>query len=156
MSNSKNSKAKKFIESKRIEQEGLSEELCVNSTYFNFKYLTKQKRYGKLFEDLTHVQLLSVVSKIIEFSKKPLHLWSLDGNRFVNYVNWPRGSNYRYPDIVPPNVQWCRFRIEGDFRLIGFLAPKHLYPSNCDAFSRCYIGNVFYVVFLDDEHDFWD
>jgi len=47
------------------------------------------------------------------------------------------------------DVQWGRWRLEGDMRLIGFIIE----PETC---TRLHIpSNVFYIVFLDKDHRFY-
>ena len=56
-----------------------------------------------------------------------------------NKNNMPKVSKWKYPKTVPrDNVPWSKIRLGSKLRVIGYLEI-----------------NVFYVVFLDNGHDFF-
>jgi len=54
------------------------------------------------------------------------------------YDNFPAESDFKYPKHVPEGVNWGTIRIKGKERIAGYVED-----------------NVFYVVFLDEDHRFW-
>ncbi|MEK7432360.1 MAG: hypothetical protein AABZ74_04445 [Cyanobacteriota bacterium] len=54
------------------------------------------------------------------------------------YGNFPEKSNFEYPKYISQNVNWASIGLKGKERVIGFVE-----------------NNIFYIVFLDKEHEFW-
>jgi hypothetical protein len=65
------------------------------------------------------------------------------------YGTFPSRSDFAHPKHVPLDIQWSRFRLESDMRLIGFLLPDQI------AKEKNLPRNVFYIVFLDQNHRFY-
>ena len=65
------------------------------------------------------------------------------------YGSFPKKSDFTHPKHVPIDVNWARFRLESDMRLIGFLIPP-----NTDGISMAAV-NTFFIVFLDQGHRFY-
>ena len=65
------------------------------------------------------------------------------------YDRFPIRSDFYHPKSVPFDVEWARFRLEGDMRLIGFVIPNQI------ALEKGLPNNVFYIVFLDKDHRFY-
>ena len=65
------------------------------------------------------------------------------------YKSFPVKSEFLYPKFIPLDVDWARFRLEGDMRLIGFFVSKEA----CEKMSID--PNVFHIVFLDEFHRFY-
>ncbi|MDB5046984.1 MAG: hypothetical protein JWO30_55 [Fibrobacteres bacterium] len=60
------------------------------------------------------------------------------GKKFKIYDSWPGHSKFKPPRHVIEDAQWASMHIQGQQCLGGHM-----------------IGDVFYVVFLDEEHDLW-
>jgi hypothetical protein len=54
------------------------------------------------------------------------------------YGSFPINSEFKHPKYVTEDAEWASMRIKGKERVAGHV-----------------IGNVFYIVFLDMEHQFW-
>jgi len=57
---------------------------------------------------------------------------------FSVYGEIPGHSEFKHPRHIPKDAQWASMHLQGAPCVIGHV-----------------IGNVFYVVFLDEEHKFW-
>lgn len=53
-------------------------------------------------------------------------------------TDFPPNSAFKHPAHVPEDVQWAAMRIQGKERIIGYFED-----------------NIFYIVFLDKDHEFW-
>jgi hypothetical protein len=51
---------------------------------------------------------------------------------------FPPESEFTHPRHVPPDITWCSMHIKGKECVIGYFED-----------------NIFYVVFLDKDHEFW-
>jgi hypothetical protein len=122
---------------------------------FNFSYFDASQ--GTTFFNLTIKQQKYLFDVIIDFSKKSLSLLEAQG-RFHNYHEFPSPEKTKFtpPKDIPNDVCWCRFRLSGTFRLIGFIVPEHLHNKNPNE-QKDYLfdKNTFYVVFIDPDHQFW-
>lgn len=50
----------------------------------------------------------------------------------------PSHSKFEHPNHLPSDVKWCSMVVKGQPRVIGHI-----------------VENIFYIVFLDKDHDFW-
>jgi len=66
-------------------------------------------------------------------------LTSQKGENYHIYNSFPNNSIYSHPIFVPEDAIWARFHLTGINVVAG-----HIYR------------NVFYVVFLDNKHGFWE
>jgi hypothetical protein len=79
---------------------------------------------------------------------KAMHRWReqcrksikecLQEKRFSLYGRFPAMSEFKHPHHIPPDAEWASMHLQGEPCVIGHV-----------------IGNVFYVVFFDEEHKFW-
>lgn len=133
---------------------------------FNFNYLTCGAKYGQSLADWSaNGELLSLVEKIKDFSSKSfveLSQTMVGGSRrkpkspiFINYRNFPPKSGFVHPPHVPQNVEWARFRLSGKRRLCGFVVPEQMHDKCHTRTGFRFDRNTFYVVFLDENHQFW-
>lgn len=82
-----------------------------------------------LFEQ-TIAHLKSICLKPLETQK---------GENFDVYNRFPDKSSYSHPTFVPEDAIWARFHLTGVNVVAG-----HIYR------------NIFYIVFLDNQHGFWE
>lgn len=124
---------------------------------FNFSYFDCSQKAGVSFRSLSEVQQENLVKSLVDYSKNSLSYWDGQGDIFVVYGNFPPKSktDFFHPRHVPHDVCWCRFRLTGKFRLIGFTVPKKLHEQRHEKTKKLYNCNTFYVVFLDPTHTFW-
>ena len=54
------------------------------------------------------------------------------------YGDFPEKSKFKYPRHIPEGVKWAKISIQGKERIAGYVNE-----------------NVFYIVFLDKDHQFW-
>ena len=107
------------------------------------------------------------MEKIKEFSKEPLLHWQHEkvgkgkkggkGKRqhyLEIYGDFPKNSAFCHPPHVPVDVLWARFRIDCETRLGGFVIDKKV-AEECDKKGISLDMNTFYIVFLDENHDFY-
>lgn len=120
---------------------------------FNFKYLDTTQ--GQKFSDLSAEQVEKVVEKLKWFSNENRLHWEAerignkDGKVLSVYDSFPQKTEFFHPKNVPADVRWCRLRLEGDMRLVGFVVDK----NDTEKFQLN--ADIFYVVFLDLYHKFY-
>ncbi len=124
---------------------------------FNFSYFDFSQEYGVEFFGLSTTHQKKLIQSLVDYSKNSLSYWKGQGDIFVVYNNFPPTSKtkFSHPKHVPHDVCWCRFRLAGKFRLIGFTVPETLHEQRHDMTGKLYSANTFYVVFLDPKHKFW-
>ncbi|EPF29323.1 hypothetical protein DWB79_04195 [Treponema medium] len=124
---------------------------------FNFKYFDGSQSAGQNFTDWTKVQLEKLFEKLKWYSSDSKLHWQKTslGHGGLHclevYGDFPSGSAFTYPKHIPSGVQWARFRLEGDMRLIGFFIDKDDIPKEDEPFTH-----IFYIVFLDAYHQFYN
>lgn len=138
---------------------------------FNFSYLDISQEWSSDFIDLNtcsgQSKLLKLIDKIKEFSRQPLNHWEKQpigkgkqggkGKRqscLEIYGDFPQNSGFSHPPHVPDDVLWGRFRIDNETRLAGFIIPKE-FDGKLSEHGIVYDLNTFYVVFLDENHKFY-
>lgn len=118
---------------------------------FNFKYLDTEQ--GDKFSDLTNAQFSKIIEKLKWYSNENRQHWENEkigkSTVLAVYGDFPHPSDFHHPKHVPAGVRWARFRMEGDQRLVGFMINKD------DSDKTPFNTNVFYVVFLDNNHRFY-
>lgn len=125
---------------------------------FNFSYFLGIPP-GQEFSQWTQGNLASLFEKLREYSREPLLEWTKrpagkSGSILSIYGDFPRNSNFSLPKHVPHQAQWARFRLDWSSRLIGFTLPRE-FDGICHPIGHRYDCNTFYVVFLDENHDFY-
>lgn len=125
---------------------------------FNFSYFVGTPP-GQDFNAWSHANLISLLEKLKEYSRQPLLHWTKQpagksGSVLAIYGDFPRKSAFPIPKHVPHQAQWGRFRLDWSSRLIGFTVPRELDGTMhpCGFRFDC---NTFYVVFLDENHQFY-
>lgn len=136
---------------------------------FNFSFLDETQSAGQSLSDWSvggdsSSSLLTLNTKLKEFSKEPLSYWKnqrVGGGGLkvlAHYTEgFPRKSAFTEPKNIPVDVEWHRFRFTGKVRLIGFLIPAKL-DGVCIAHKKHSFrldSNTFYIVFLDKKHLFY-
>jgi hypothetical protein len=122
---------------------------------FSLKYFDNSQVAGQNFDNWSHEQLSKLLTKLRHYSSNTLKYWQSQNvgsgrNTILEvYGDFPKRSDFVYPKHIPLDVKWARFRLEGDMRLIGFiLSPEDINKHNLPP-------NVFYIVFLDENHRFY-
>lgn len=77
------------------------------------------------------------IEKLKSICLSPLD--SQKGENYDIYNTFPATSSYIHPSFVPEDAIWARFHLTGVNVVAG-----HIYR------------NIFYVVFLDNKHGFWE
>lgn len=122
---------------------------------FSFEYFDNSQDHGQDFRDWEYEHLYKLMDKLKEYCKTPLLHWltmKIGGGKnhvLEIYGKFPHHSEFVHPKFVPLDVDWARFRLEGDMRLVGFVVPT----ESCDKLSL--LKDTFYVVFLDSNHKFY-
>jgi hypothetical protein len=102
----------------------------------SFKYY--DPRQGQAFDHWEKDQILAKALETLHgYCQRP----SVDqckSDKFTVYGAFPKKSEFRHPEHVPPDAQWTRIHVNGKQCVIG-----HVFK------------NIFYLVFLDKEHRFW-
>jgi len=170
MSKFKNKNKSLFIEKKHEEVEdenikrGISHESNDASSRmkFNFSYFNPETP-GYDFNNLKKDELADIYTKLRAYGREPLTHWMQEkvgkgsGHVYENYVNFPENSDFENPEHVPKGVEWGRFRMDYETRLVGFIVPKEFNGKKIVLRGREYYldCNVFYAVFLDMDHRFY-
>ena len=110
---------------------------------FNFEYFAHGQNQGEDFREWTHEQLIELLDKMVEYSKKSKLEWLNERNILSTYQDKAKCNfGFTLPSNIPKeDIIWARFRLESKIRLVGFFA------KNCK--------NIFYIVFLDEKHRFY-
>jgi hypothetical protein len=92
---------------------------------------------GQTFTEWQDARLLdSMMDKLREYCRKTLP--EAQQARLTIYGSFPPESKFRPPVFIPREVQWASLHIQGKECISGHL-----------------VDNIFYIVFLDREHEFW-
>jgi len=157
MSKLKNNKKASFLSEIPTESIDLDNNDLATRSKFNFSYFCTQPA-GQDFCEWNHADIVKLLNKIKEYTKKPLAYWKHQklGNHNVLdvYGSFPQKSDFTHPKHVPHQAQWARFRIESTVRLIGFVLPDE-YSDTIHKNGSRLDCNCFYVVFLDENHKFY-
>lgn len=157
--NSRKNKAIKKIIPNLIEETDLE-----TRSKFNLSFLDENQKFASTLKKAEKKELYDIISKIKDYSRSSLSYWKGkrigggSGKVLAEYKTFPENSDFEHPSHVPKNVSWARFRMQGKYRLIGFLVPKEMEGKtfySADKNSYCLDTNTFYVVFLDPEHNFY-
>ncbi|MFS1444507.1 MULTISPECIES: hypothetical protein [unclassified Vibrio] len=157
-----------FLET--LPQDSIKDSNIENRCKFNFSYLTI-KDGSQSFEDWNQCagnsKLVKLMDKIKDFTKESLLHWEREkvgkgrrggkGKRqhyLEVYGEFPKKSAFKHPAHVPENVSWARFRIDCDTRLAGFVISQEI-ANECRKQGKNLDANTFYVVFLDEDHQFY-
>jgi hypothetical protein len=122
---------------------------------FNFSYFDYSQGPSSSYKNLKHEQLIKYLEKLKYYSANNKSYWaqqkigSHKNNVLEIYKDFPRKSEFVHPKNIPLDVWWARFRLESDFRLIGFFIPDEIASENC------LNNNIFYIVFIDEKHKFY-
>lgn len=122
---------------------------------FSLKYFDKSQSSGQDFCDWTKEQLEKLLNKLKNYTDNTVMYWrnqriGAGGLKVLEiYGGFPSRSEFTHPKHVPIDVLWARFRLENDMRLIGFFIPNQLVIINNIP------PNIFYIVFLDQNHKFY-
>lgn len=160
---SKSKNKQRFINS--IPQSCLNNCDILTRSKFNFSYFDNNPP-GQDFIDLNDAagnsKIVKLMGKLKEFTRLSLSHWENEkigkgkrgGKRqscLEVYKDFPKKSAFVHPPHVPEDVWWARFRIDCDTRLVGFVIPNNLNNT----IAKNYDSNTFYVVFLDENHQFY-
>ncbi len=93
---------------------------------------------GQTFEEWEREAILSkLMKRLREISAHTVE--SVLSNKIITlYHEFPPKSEFKHPKHIPIAVKWGTFHINGKIRVCGYLDD-----------------NIFYIVFLDKEHQFW-
>lgn len=153
-----NSKKMRFLASLPLASVDSPEDTLAARCKFNFSYFTQQEA-GQDFADCDQQQLAKLLDKLKDYSKEPLAYWKnmavgKSGSVLAIYGAFPARSGFTHPKHVPHQALWGRFRLDHAARLIGFVLPAN-YHEQITAQGVRFDCNTFYVVFLDQEHCFY-
>ncbi len=154
MSNFKNSRQSSRLSNfvtASIEDENC---LLVTKCKFNFGYFDYGKKSGQNFKQWKHSPLIKLLERLQEYGKEPLCYWEKEGNLTI-YGDFPKHSEFKRPQQVPHEALWGRFRLGSTMRLCGFVIPNKFDTIKHSKTGKIFDSNTFYVVFLDNEHQFY-
>jgi hypothetical protein len=77
------------------------------------------------------------------------------GKVLAIYGAFPAHSHFAHPKSVPHQMCWGRFRLGNAIRLAGFVVPIEYHDQIQQSTGYRFDSNTFYVVFYDDDHDFY-
>ena len=102
---------------------------------FCFAHLDKAQ--GHTLDEWEERRLLSkMIVRFRDFGTESLHLCL--NSKFKKYKNFPPSSNFSHPTQVPRDAEWASMHLGNMPCVIGHI-----------------LRGVFYVVFLDGDHEFW-
>ncbi|MGL5470446.1 MAG: hypothetical protein ACRDCT_20050 [Shewanella sp.] len=161
MSRNKNTKRDRFLAN--VPTSSLETSDTAERSSFNFSYFSPDKG-GQSWHDWAALggasSLDSLMDKLTLYTRSPLKYWESQrvGSGSLKilefYSSFPSHSNFTQPPSVPHDARWGRFRLTSKVRLAGFVVPSSLDGSPNE--NGCKLNsNIFYVVFLDKDHQFW-
>lgn len=106
----------------------------------SFQYLDTSQKYGSSFKDWQECGLLSKMMETLQgYCCRPLRE-QFDGDKFAHYGGFPpqERTKFKCPANIPEDANWSRIHINNKSVVVGH-----------------YVGNTFYVVFLDKTHKFY-
>lgn len=121
-----------------LKQKSINED-AVKKYYSNFivSFQFLDREQGQDFEDWEKEGLLlKMLNTLRDYNCKTLQ--ENLGNNFKIYGEFPQHSKFTKPKHVPGDAKWASLHIQGKECLAGFVNE-----------------NIFYVVFLDKNHEFW-
>ena len=126
-----------------------------NYIRFNYKYFTFGDGFGQTFEEWqTEGILADLNNKLVGVSGKTKIELMQDGTLELFINGYPLDSMFTRPKVLSSlDLKWARIRVTGKRRLIGFFLPTNVYEDEKGEVRET-DTNVFYVVFLDKDHQF--
>ena len=126
----------------------------VNSIFITYDF---SQSYGSSFENCSN--LAKFMNKLKIFSEKSLAEWQktpLGKSHILDVYgpDIPHASKYTRPINIPIGVNWAKFHLEGDFRLIGFVIPDEYLDKEYSSGYKL-DKNTFYRVFIDEHQKFY-
>ncbi len=121
---------------------------------FNYKYFTSGDGYGQSFEEWQKEEILAELNnKLVSISGKTKIELMQDATLEIYTNGYPLDSFFKKPKALEQlDLQWARVRLTGRRRLIGFFLKKIEFDDEEE--RKDTDTNVFYVVFLDKDHQF--
>lgn len=150
-----NSKKENFLSnlSKDIHVSEISD--VMGKLAFSFKYFDGSQEAGQDFRDWNDKQKQELLEKLRDYSRESKKYWLNQrvgggGTKILEiYGQFPHNTDFKYPQHIPANVRWARFRMENAMRLVGFFVNED------DAKEYCLSTDIFFIVFLDKDHRFY-
>lgn len=144
----KNSKKDKFIKKNAAEdrvKRGVGLLGSESLIRFNFKYYIHGDGAGQSFDDWQNDKILADLNEKLHHISLSTITELKNNGTLSFYDRFPGDSVFREPVAFRDfKIQWVKLRITGRRRLIGVMLPDILGSEN-----------VFYVVFLDKNHQFY-
>lgn len=113
----------------------LSNETSKQLLLFSFKDICRDQ--GQWFSDWAIENLLEgFLDKLHEYCK--FTVTEAQAANLTIYGDFPPTSAFKHPKHITPDANWAAIRLGGKERVAGHL-----------------VRNIFYIVFLDKEHDFY-
>lgn len=112
----------------------------VNNFKVSFQYLDTSQKYGSGFKHWQSTGMLSCAMEVLRgFCCRPL-MEQADGKKFTIYGDFPPQGSTKFikPSNIPDDANWARIHITGSSIIAGHV-----------------LQDTFYVVFLDQEHNFY-
>ena len=93
---------------------------------------------GQSFEEWEKNKILSnLLTRLREICVHTIE--SALSNKIITvYDSFPANTEFKHPKHIPEAVRWGTIHINGKIRICGYLEE-----------------NIFYIVFLDKDHQFW-
>ena len=105
-----------------------------------FSFRDFDRNQGQSFSEWQDEKLLALaIDKISQLSQ--LTIAQAQQQKILKIytkIDFPPKSKFTYPKIIKEGVLWASFHIQGKECIIGHIE-----------------GDVFHIVFLDKEHEFW-
>ncbi|KAA0539314.1 MULTISPECIES: hypothetical protein [Citrobacter] len=128
---------------------------------FNFSYFDANQKVSGKISDWSLENISDFFNKLIDYSTRSLgelQQMRIGTNRkslLSLYDKYPHNSLFAQPKNVPHQARWGRFRLDQNKRLIGFVVPDEYHGIKHNATGMVYDKNTFYIVFIDNEHQFY-
>lgn len=131
-------KGKSRLKKKEISGKSRNEEALEKiDRKFTVSFKDLDKRQGQTFEDWNEEGLLvNMLNTLLEYCKKTMQ--ECKGEKFKAYGSFPPRTNFKHPAYIPQDVNWASLHLNSRACLGGYIYE-----------------NVFNVVFLDKNHEFW-
>mgnify|MGYP007070191440 CR=1 FL=1 len=110
-----------------------NENFCVSLEHYD-------QTQGQNFEEWGNCKLLAKTMEVLRGFCKNKLITQVNKKKFVIYGDFPSGEKtlFTVPKYIPADAKWARIHVNGKAVVVGHV-----------------VRNKFYIVFLDNKHEFW-
>lgn len=125
-----------------------------NNITFNLKYFQSGDGVGQSFKDWEQDQILADLNEKLKVFSEKKKLELIQERTLEIFRNYPKDSLFTRPKALQNvDIKWARLRLAGARRVIGFFISEEVINASESDESKA-LKDIFYIVFLDKNHEF--